>query len=385
MTCSFGEFELDPDRRELRRRGRPLSLQPQVLALLLYLAERRERAVGKEELLEALCPGVAVTTGSLQRAVSLARASLGPEGREWIRTLPRFGYRFAAPVTAAGTDGPRLRPRYVRRGAVHVAYHVLGTGPPDILVVLGWAFPMAAALELPEMERQCRALARLGRLVLFDKRGTGMSDRVERLPGLEERMEDVEGVLDAVGSERALLVGVSEGGPLCLMLAASRPRRVRGLLLAGAFARMAAAPDYPWGWTPDAVERLRGYVRSSWGAGATFTAAAPSRREDPAFRAWAQRAELLGASPGAALALVDMNLAIDARALLPAVRVPTTILHRAGDPVVHPGHGRFLADSIPGARHVERPGADHLFCFDDPDPLVEEAGRLLATPAGELS
>jgi pimeloyl-ACP methyl ester carboxylesterase/DNA-binding winged helix-turn-helix (wHTH) protein len=390
MLFVFGEYELDPERRELRLGGEPRPVQPQVLALLLYLVSRRDRAVGKRELLEALWPNVRVTSGSLQRAVSLARDALAPEGRRWIRTFPRYGYRFVGPVEEPEAGPEPARPRYVRSGDVHIAYRVLGEGPVDIAVVFGWAFPMSAALELPELKRELTALARLGRTILFDKRGTGLSDRVKQLPGLEQRIDDLRAVLDAAGSRQAVVVGLSEGGPLAILYAATHPERTRGLVLAGAFARMTRAPDYPWGWSPAEVTRLREYIQSSWGAGETILAPIPSRRENAGVRAWAARAEQAGASPGSALDLLAMNLEIDVRPVLPSVSTPTIVIHHSEDAVIPVGNGRYLAQKLREARYHEAPGPDHVFCCDEPDPLVEAVGRLIGAaqpppPAGFLA
>jgi pimeloyl-ACP methyl ester carboxylesterase len=176
-----------------------------------------------------------------------------------------------------------------------------------------------------------------------------------------------------------VVVGISEGGPLAIHLAATRPRRVKGLVLVGAFARMAAGPDHPHGWSEVALAELRGSVGTSWGRGATLGAIVPERHRTPALRQWAASAEQDGASPGAALDLVEMNAAIDVRDLLARIRVPTVVLHAAADPVIHPGNGRDLARAIPGARLVEVPGDDHAFLFGGRPRLEEELVGLLGS------
>ncbi len=212
---------------------------------------------------------------------------------------------------------------------------------------------------------------------MFDKRGTGASDRVKALPRLPERVDDVVALLDAVRSPGAVLVGFSEGGPMAVTLAAMCPARVRGLALVGTFARMAAAPDHPEGWTEAEVATLRDYVQRGWGSGATFRVLVPERYLTDAMRAWAARAEEERASPGAALDLLEMNLDIDVRPLLPRVRAPTVVLHAAGDRVVKIGNGRALARAIPGARLVEVPGDDHAFLFSGRPRLVQELQALV--------
>jgi pimeloyl-ACP methyl ester carboxylesterase/DNA-binding winged helix-turn-helix (wHTH) protein len=383
----FGCYELDLAQRELRHRGAPLPVQPQVFALLTYLVEHRERVVPKAELLDAIWPDAVVTEGSLQRAVSLARTALKMEDREIIRTFARHGYRFVADVTTDGdvTGAPvasdpelpaAIRPHYVANGDVHIAYHTVGEGDLDLVVVLGWTFPMQSLMGLPEGRDFVRRLTALGRVVLFDKRGTGLSDRVKSLPSLAQRMEDLTAVLDDIGTERAIVIGVSEGGPLSIAFAAAHPGRVAGLALVGAFPRMASAPDYPHGWKRSEVARLRGYVRRHWGQGATVLAFASSRAADADVRLWAATAEATGASPGAALDLLEMNLQIDVRDRLAGVHTPAVVLHAQDDPVIGVGNGRFLGEHIPDARYVEAPGPDHTFLFEGRDRLLAEVGDL---------
>jgi pimeloyl-ACP methyl ester carboxylesterase/DNA-binding winged helix-turn-helix (wHTH) protein len=376
MIYRFGAFELDTATRELRAHGTVRALQPQAFAVLAYLVQHRERAVGKSELLEKLWPDVLVGPGSLQRAVSLARAAIDDDG-ERIRTIPKHGYRFATAVEEVLPDRSVpgvLRPRFARAGDVHVAYHTIGDGPLDIVLVLGWAFPMRALFDHAEARQGIDELAELGRVIVFDKRGTGMSDRVKHLPSLEQRMDDLRAVLDAVDSRDAVIVGFSEGGPLCLRYATSHPERTRGLLLVGSFARWAGGEH---GWSDEVVARLRAYIRASWGAGETIRAIAQSRADDQEIAAWAARAEQDGASPGAALELLDMNLQIDVRTLLPVVAVPTVVLHHTGDAVIDVANARELAAHVPGARLVEVEGQDHVFWFEDRDRLLD-AVRWLA-------
>jgi pimeloyl-ACP methyl ester carboxylesterase len=385
MSWRFGAYELDPARRELRVAGEPRPLQPQVFAVLAYLVRNRHRVVPKEEILRELWPDAVVTDASLQRAVSLARRALRPADRGLLRTHARQGYRFVGelaevepdPVDAAA-DAP---PRYVRCGNVHVAYRTVGQGPLDVVLVLGWSLGMRAALELRGVSEIVRALSARARVILFDKRGTGASDRVKALPQLPQRVQDLEAVLDAVRSPGAVLVGFSEGGPLALTFAVTRPLRVRALALVGAFARMSAAPDHPAGWTDGEIAELRAYVARGWGSGATMRALVPARHLTPPLRAWAARAEQEGSSPGAALDLLEMNLRIDVRPLLPRVRTPTLVLHATADRVVRVGNGRALAAAIPGARLVELPGEDHAFVFGGRPTLERELVALLERAA----
>jgi pimeloyl-ACP methyl ester carboxylesterase/DNA-binding winged helix-turn-helix (wHTH) protein len=378
MIHRFADVELDLSRREVRRSGEVCTLQPRPFAVLAYLVRHRDRVVSKQELLEQLWPDVTVTESSLQRAVSLARAAIADDGR-CLRTVPKVGYRFVADVETTGTPAREapLRPRFVRNGDVHLAYHVIGDGDTDIVVVPGWVFPMRAFFDHPRLAGWIRSVARLGRVILFDKRGTGLSDRVKTLPSMEQRMDDLRAVLDEVGSQRAILVGYSEGAPLSVLFVTRYPARTAGLLLAGAFARWASAPDYPDGWSPGRFADLRGYISRSWGAGETMRAIVASQADDPEVRAWAARAEQEGASPGAALELMEMNRQIDVRAILPDVAVPTVVLHHRHDAVIGVGNARYLATHIPGARLMEIDGADHLFLFEGADHFDEALRWLL--------
>jgi pimeloyl-ACP methyl ester carboxylesterase/DNA-binding winged helix-turn-helix (wHTH) protein len=381
MRWRFGTYELDVARRELRAGGELRPLQPQVFAVLAYLVRHRDRVVTKDELLSALWPDAIVTDASLQRAVSLARRALRPADRCLVRTHARHGYRFVGEVTEAETEVPdvavEVPPSYVRCGDVHVAYRAIGRGAVDVVLVLGWSLGMRAALELGGAAELVRILSARARVVLFDKRGTGASDPVKTLPELPQRVEDLEAVLDALRSPGAVLVGFSEGGPMAVTFAATRPARVRGLALVGAFARMAAAPDHVEGWTDAEIATLRSYVQRSWGSGATMRALVPERHLTAVVRAWAARAEQQGASPGAALDLLEMNLRIDVRPLLSRVRTPTVVFHATGDPVVRVGNGRALAAAIAGARLVEIPGEDHAFLFGGRPRLERELTALL--------
>jgi pimeloyl-ACP methyl ester carboxylesterase len=271
--------------------------------------------------------------------------------------------------------------RYARSGDVNIAYQVVGGGLRDLVLVPGFVSNVEGFWEEPGVARFFDRLARFSRLILFDKRGTGLSDRVEDLPSLETRMDDVRAVMDAVGAERAALFGYSEGGPMCALFAATYPERTSALVMHGSYARRMRAPDYPIGLNPADVERSVETVRREWGGPWGLELRAPSRAGDPRFRDWWARFLRLSASPSAAERLIRMNCAIDVRHVLPSVRVPTLILHPAGDRTVEPAHGRYLAERIPGARHVELPGIDHLPFCDNADGVLGEIEGLLARAA----
>jgi pimeloyl-ACP methyl ester carboxylesterase len=256
---------------------------------------------------------------------------------------------------------------------------VVGEGPFDLVLVPGWLSHVEFGWDEPAMARFFRRLASFSRLILFDKRGTGLSDPVPltRLPALEERMDDVRAVMDAAGSARAAFLGVSEGGSMACLFAATHPRRTAALVLYGAYARAAWAPDYPQGTSPDRFERLLGLVSEGWGTGATFRYWAPDSAEDARRRQWWAQFERLAASPGASTALLRMNADIDTRPILPAVAVPTLVVHAAGDRLVPAEHGRYIAEHIPGARYVELPGRDHWPFWGNADALLDEVQEFL--------
>jgi class 3 adenylate cyclase len=218
--------------------------------------------------------------------------------------------------------------------------------------------------------------ARLGsfaRVAVFDKRGTGMSDRVADLPGLDQRMDDVRAVMDAAGMERAAVLGISEGGPLACLFAASQPQRCHALVLYGSFARFSS-----WLPTAQALQAFIGYIGSQWGSGGSLGLFAPSRASDPAFQAWWGRFERLGASPSAAIALMRMNSQIDVSDVAAAVHVPTLVIHRRDDVTIAAEGGRLLAERIAPARYLELPGRDHLpFVGDNTEEILDAIEEFL--------
>jgi pimeloyl-ACP methyl ester carboxylesterase len=267
--------------------------------------------------------------------------------------------------------------RYAKSGDVNIAYQVVGSGPIDLVYVPGWVSNVELIWEKPKPAGFLERLASFSRLILFDKRGTGMSDRVsnDRLPTLEERMDDVRAVLDAVGCERTALVGHSEGGSMSLLFAATYPERARALVLVGVFARRIRTEDYPW--APSLEERLETIetVERDWGAGLDITEMAP--HEDPALLEWYSTFLRRSASPGAAAALLRMNSQIDTRNVLPTIQVPTLVIHRTADRDVTVDEGRWIADQIPDARFVELPGDEHLLWAGDQDALLAEIEEFL--------
>ena len=268
---------------------------------------------------------------------------------------------------------------YARSGDVSIAYQVVGDGPRDLVFVMGWVSNLLLFWEEPSCARFLRRLASFSRLILFDKRGTGLSDRVpnESLPSLEVRMDDVRAVMDAVGSERATVMGVSEGGPLCAVFAATYPDRTSGLVMVGGYARRIIAENYPWGMSQAEHDNWLHLVESTWGGPVGLDERAPSRAADPAFRSWWANYLRQSASPGAAVQLMRMNGQIDIRHVLPAIRIPTLIIHARQDRTLGIGHGRYLAASIPGAKMVELESVDHLPWVSDSERITSEVEEFL--------
>jgi pimeloyl-ACP methyl ester carboxylesterase len=271
---------------------------------------------------------------------------------------------------------------YARSGDLNIAYQVTGDGPLDLVYVPGWVSNVEMMWEEPAMAHFLERLASFSRLILFDKRGTGLSDRVsnDELPTLEQRMDDVRAVLEAVGSERAALFGHSEGGNMCVLFAATYPERTAALITLGCFAkRRDPDDDYPWAPTAENREESAEDVERNWGhlRPEDVEYYAPSRLGDEQFTRNLERYLRRAASPGAAAAILRMNSYIDVRDVLPTIRVPTLVLHRTGDHDVNVAEGRYLASRIPGAKFVELPGADHWISAGDVDAIADEIEEFL--------
>ena len=264
--------------------------------------------------------------------------------------------------------------RYARSGDVRIAYQVVGNGPVDLVFVPGYISNLDLQWEDPGFVHLMTRLGAFTRLIMLDKRGTGLSDRVDiqHLPSLETRMDDVRAVMDATGTRRAVLLGASEGGPMAILFAATYPTRTRALVLYGAYAHF-----HTWVLSREGLEEFIRGIETAWGTGKTVVRFAPEQGQDERFRAWWGRHERFGASPTAAVALARMNAAIDVRSILPVIRVPTLVIHRTNDARVKLSGGRYLADKIPGARFSEIPGRDHPIWTGNVDRVVDEIEEFL--------
>ena len=372
-TYSFEQFTLDADERTLLDGTRPIQLPPKVFDTLLMLVENAGRVLSKERMMSTIWEDSFVEENNLAQNISSLRKTLG-ETREqrFIETVPKFGYRFIAAVESSSpldqeviqrtsariyiTDGgkteelgagprltakadvpelPRFVPEthYVQNGDVNIAYQVVGEGDMDIVFVMGWVSHLEYFWKHPLFASFLNRLASFSRLILFDKRGTGLSDRVPigELPTLEQRMEDVHAVMEAVGSKRAVLIGVSEGGPMCSLFAATYPEQTAGLIMIGTYAKRIRDDEYPWAPSPEQRAAFIDVVQRDWGKPVGIEERAPSMASDAEFRDWWATYLRMGASPGAAVALTTMNAEIDVRNVLPLIRVPTLVIHRSGD------------------------------------------------------
>ncbi len=270
------------------------------------------------------------------------------------------------------------RTQYAKSGDVHIAYQVFGEGAVDLVFVPGFVSHIENYWDEPSFARWLRRLGNFSRVIMFDKRGTGLSDQVSELPGMDQRMDDVRAVMDAVGIERAAIFGISEGGSLATLFAATHPERSQALIIYGGFAQFSS-----WIPTQEAMESLFQYIDKSWGSGESWLNFAPTKEGDLAFQQWWGKFERLGASPGAVKTLMRMNSQIDITEILPSVNVPTLVIHRKDDTLVRVEAGRLLAERIPGAKYVELSGADHLpFVGENSDRILDEMEHFLT---GETS
>lgn len=267
--------------------------------------------------------------------------------------------------------------KYARSGDVNIAYQVVGDGPIDLVLVLGWVSHLAYVWELPAIAAFLNRLASFSRLILFDKRGCGMSDRVHPMPTLEQRMDDVRAVLDAVGSKKAALLGISEGGVMSCLFAATYPERTAGIIIDGSYPTRQPRPDFPWGLTEEELERGYAAAGETWGRVISMDRYCPSQVDNPEVGRWWATFTQMSASPGDAVALLRMNTHIDIRDALPAIDVPALVIHATGDRVAPVEAGRYFAAHIPGAKYLELDSVDHWPYFGDAELVLGEIQEFL--------
>jgi class 3 adenylate cyclase len=266
---------------------------------------------------------------------------------------------------------------YAKSGEYHLAYSITGDGPLDILYVPTWLSQIEHLWESPKVNHFFERSAHLGRLIMFDRRGSGMSDPIQGAPTLEEQMDDVNAVLDAAGSERAVVLAALEGGPMACLYAATHPDRTQSLILYSAWARVVQSEDIPWANPPEEREKLMEFLVETWGTGARLQGLAPSMADDPEFLAWYARLERLAASPQQIAKLQQLIGEYDVRDVLPSIRVPTLVMHRRDDSLIDPRHSQYLAERIPGAKLVMLEGSDNLMVAGDSDAILDEIEEFL--------
>jgi pimeloyl-ACP methyl ester carboxylesterase/DNA-binding CsgD family transcriptional regulator len=262
--------------------------------------------------------------------------------------------------------------QYARSGPVSVAYQVVGDGRTDLILVPGFVSHVEMAWEQPRLAHFLSRLASFSRLIVFDKRGTGMSDPVSSAPSMEERMDDIRAVMDATGSQRGTVFGISEGGTLSLLFARAYPDRCESIILYGSWARRLVGPDYPYGPSAEELDAVVAGMGRAWATGEWWDGGTPSPSDDARHRSWWARYLRTSASPAMAQNVIRMNMRMDIRDLLPTIIQPTLILHRTGDTWIHVGHARYLAAHLPAARYVELPGSDHRPWLGDVDAVADE-------------
>lgn len=267
--------------------------------------------------------------------------------------------------------------RYVKSSGVSIAYQVHGEGPLDLVFVPGFVSHVELLWEYPPAARFLRRLASFGRLVIYDKRGQGLSDRPASPPTLEDSMDDLGAVMEAASCGRAAIFGISEGGPMSALFAATYPERVSSLVLYGTYARMVNSPSYSLGIPNDVLDRWAAMMREEWGGAIGVRAWAPSREGDAEFERWWGRLLRQGTSPAGAIALIDLYRELDVQAALSSIGAPTLVAHRKDDTIVPLRQGVHLAEQIPGARLVELEGADHIAWTGDSEALLDEVEEFL--------
>lgn len=407
MAYAFGDVELDTTTYEVRRDGTRVPLEPQAFDVLVYLVQHRARVVPKEELMDQIWGGRFVSESAVTSRIKQARRAIGDTGdtQRLIRTVHGRGYHFVAAVTErigsntahdnidqyadlakpaldaaastsddqdqsarSGAGEDEVPVDYTESDGLAIAYQVTGRGDIDIVLVAGFISHLELDWGDPRHAHFLRRLGSFGRLIRFDKRGTGMSDRPSDVPDLETRIHDVLAVLDAVGSRRAFLLGYSEGGPMATLFAATHPERVTGLILYGASVKRTRSDDYPWAMTAAARSAYADKLVRDWDWEADMRLRCPSA--DPAMTRWWARRARAAATPTTVRALMRMNDLVDVRDVLPAIRVPTLVVHRRGDRLIRVEEGRYLAQHIRDARIVELDGDDH-FVSGNPNQILD--------------
>lgn len=381
MIFQFNQITLDTARFRLQQSGHPVAVEPQVFDLLAYLIEHRDRVVTRSELLETLWKNRVVTDSALSARIKDARKAIGDNGQKQaiIKTVFGRGYQFVASTTAKESTPGFSKPqtRYAQNGDIGLAYQVFGEGPVDLIMVPGWLSNLDLFWQQPRAVHFFLELAKFSRVILIDRRGTGLSDRVTP-PGLDGQVQDLAAVMTAAGSRRAVLYGNCEAGNICAQFAYTHPRQTRALILNGVAARWVRSDDYPYGPSVEDAEQWVAEVENAWGGPVGLDVCAPSLADDEAFREWFSMFLRSSASRATALALLRLSYEMDSCPILGSIRVPTLILQATGDLTCPYEAGLDIAQRIPNAKFVEIDANDHIPFVGNPEMIVREIGAFIA-------
>jgi len=373
----FADRALDPNTRELWVGDAVRETEPKVFDLISYLLEHRDRVVTKDELQETLWPHIVVTEASLSRTIMKARKALDDDAHEpeIIRTVPRKGFRFIADVREPSGSVFLVNDlsdvHFVRSDDVHIAWRTIGDGKPDILFAPGFISHLDLRYRVQQVADFDAQLAHGRRMITFDKRGVGLSDRNGPAPTIEENVRDMLAVLDAAGSERTILFAVSESGPAACQLAAQYPERVTALILYGSYAKGLRDNSYPYMPDRETHDKWLAHLVEHWGGPASLELFAPNHAHDPNFRdGWARYLRSSG-TPGSVKGILEVARDLNVREILPNIHCPTLVIHRTGDKLVKWRAGKDMAAAIPNSKFVALDGDDHWWFVGDSKSILE--------------
>lgn len=380
MKFQFNRITLDTVQYQLSDSDNPIPVEPQVFDLLVYLIQNRDRVVTRDELFENLWAGKVVTDAALGVRIKDVRKAVSDNGdrQAVIKTIHGRGYQFIAPITEQSSNESFSKPQthYAQNGNVSIAYQVFGDGPENLVVIPGWLSNLDLFWEHRLAVSFFLKLAKFCRVVMIDRRGTGLSDRVTP-PTLEVQMRDIVAVMEAVGIRHTALLGNSEGGNISAQFAVSYPRRTSALILIGTAARWVRNESYPYAPSVEEAEQWITEVENNWGGPIAIDEIAPSLADNEEFRDWLSKYYRSSASRTTALELLRMTHEMDMRSVLPSIEAPTLVLQATGDLVCPFEAGRDLAQRIPNAKFVQLDTNDHAPYVGCPDEIVSNIRSFL--------
>ncbi len=373
----FADRALDPEKRELWVGKAVRETETRVFDLIAYLLEHRDRVVSRDELQETLWPTVVMTAASLSRTIMQAHKALDDDAQkpEIIRTVSRRGFRFIADVRPPDSSALHIdglsEVHFVRNGKARIAWRTIGDSRPDILFAPGFVSHLELRYRASNAADFDMQLAHRRRLITFDKRGVGLSDRLGPAATIKDTVSDMRAILDATGSQRVILFAVSESGPAACLFAAQYPQRVAALILYGTFAKGLKDHDYPHMPSHRSHDEWLTHLIGNWGKPASLDLFAPSQVDNPHSRdSWAHYLRA-SATPGSAKNILTVARDYDVRNILPKICCPTLVLHRTGDKLVDWRAGRDLAAAIPGSEFIALDGIDHWWFVGDQQGVLD--------------